>query len=456
MFRNRNRLLFATAAALTLAACGGQGQGQGQNALIPPAAQGQAVAPGAAAQGAVAQGAVASLSTAEGAAFDLIRARRPMVIPETVGSAKSMCPGVVVAHTMHCMALVENSGGLHRLGADVTPDAAPLLGSYGPVDLQSAYALAAYSKADGKTQTVAIVDAQDDPKAESDLDVYRAYYKLPACTTANKCFRKVSQTGTTTYPAPDQGWAGEISLDVDMVSAICPNCKIILVEAADSSDTNLGKAVDEAVALGANVVSNSYGGDEFEPSDADYVHPGHVITASTGDGGYYPQVPAAYSSVVAVGGTTLKKGGGTRGWTESAWVDGGSGCSLFVAKPSWQAAQTICPTRQIGDISAEADPNTGVAVYDSYPNPYGIPLGWAQYGGTSASSPIIGAVYALAQNAASATPATLWAHGGSADFYDITTGTNGACPAVWKYICTARVGYDGPTGWGTPHTTAGF
>jgi len=205
-----------------------------------------------------------------------------MVIPETVGNAKSMCPGLVAQGTMHCMALVQYTG-LHRLRDAVTPDAAPLAGSYGPPDLQAAYVLAAYSKAYGKTQTVGIVDAQDDPKAESDLAVYRAYYKLPACTTANKCFKKVSETGTTTYPAPDQGWAGEISLDLDMVSAICPNCKIVLVEAADESDTNLGIAVNEAVVLGANVVSNSYGGDEFEPADAHYNHPGHVITASTGD-----------------------------------------------------------------------------------------------------------------------------------------------------------------------------
>ncbi|MGR4063956.1 MAG: S8 family serine peptidase [Vulcanimicrobiaceae bacterium] len=449
MFTHRNRLLFATAiAALALAACGGNGQ----NGMMPSAAPGQTAAQGAAGQSAAAT----DLKTAEGAAFDLIRARRPMVVPETVGTAKSMCPGVVAPYTMHCMALMQTPlGGVHRLAGTI--NSAPA-GGYAPSDLQNAYDIVGAAVTNGKSQTVALIDAYNDPNAEADLGVYRSYYKLPACTTANKCFRKVSQTGTTTYPAADEGWAAEISLDIDMVSATCPNCHILLVEANDNGDANLDAAVNEAVALGANDIRNSYGGDEYTPLDPAFHHYGHVFTASAGDGGYYPQAPAAYSTVIGVGGTTLKHmTSGSRAWTETAWADTGSGCSLFVSKPSWQSTENVCPTRQIADVSAVADPNTGVNIYDSYPNPYGPTPGWLVFGGTSAASPIIASFFALAGNAATETYGTqLWAKGGSSSFYDVTSGNNGSCPAVWQYICNARVGYDGPTGWGTPHSIGAF
>ncbi len=236
---------------------------------------------------------------------------------------------------------------------------------------------------------VAIVDSNDDPNAEADLGVYRSTFHLSACTTANGCFRKVDQHGTKHYPDPDPGWAPEIALDLDMVSAICPACHILLVEADSASFDNLGTAVNTAVRLGATVVSNSYGSRE-NLSDATtmahyYDHPGVVITASSGDNGYGVQLPAAFKGVVAVGGTTLSRAKNARGWTESAWGGSGSGCSQYISKPTWQTG-TLCQNRSVADIAAVADPDTGVAIYNSYES---YDTNWSVSGGTSAASPII-------------------------------------------------------------------
>ncbi|MET8725308.1 S53 family peptidase [Streptomyces misionensis] len=333
---------------------------------------------------------------------------------------------------------------------------------YGPSDIQSAYGLASAAASKGSGETVAIVDAYDDPNAASDLNTYRSYYGLPACTTANGCFTKVGQTGSTTsLPAADSGWAGEISLDLDMVSATCPNCKILLVEAKTASMANLGTAVNEAVKLGAKFVSNSYGGSESS-SDSSYDssyynHAGVVITASAGDSGYGAEYPAASRYVTAVGGTALKKASTTRGWSESVWntssTEGtGSGCSAYDAKPSWQT-DTGCAKRTIADVSAVADPATGVSVYDTYG---ADGTGWNTYGGTSASSPIIASVYALAGTPSSGSyPAQFpYAKAGTSALNDVTSGSNGSCST--SYLCTARSGYDGPTGLGTPEGTAAF
>jgi hypothetical protein len=327
---------------------------------------------------------------------------------------------------------------------------------YGPSDLQSAYKLP--SSTAGSGQTVAIVDAYNDPTAEADLAVYRAQYGLPACTTANGCFKKVNQTGGTTYPTADSGWAGEISLDLDMVSAVCPQCHILLVEASSANMSDLGTAVNRAVTMGAKYVSNSYGGSEDSSdtsSDSSYFnHPGVAITVSSGDSGYGTEYPAASRYVTAVGGTSLSRASNTRGWTESVWGtsgggDGaGSGCSAYDAKPTWQT-DTGCSKRTVADVSAVADPATGLAVYDSYQT-----SGWQVYGGTSASSPIIASVYALAGTPGSGdTPASYpYAHTGSLN--DVTSGANGSCSS--SYLCTAKSGYDGPTGLGTPNGTAAF
>jgi hypothetical protein len=337
---------------------------------------------------------------------------------------------------------------------------------FGPADLASAYGLPGGTAGDG--MVVAIVDAYDDPTAESDLATYRAQYGLPACTTANGCFRKVDQNGGTTYPQANAGWAGEISLDVDMVSAACPACHILLVEANTSAYGDLGTAVNRAVAMGAVAVSNSYGGPESSYNSAFdsmyFDHPGVAITASTGDCGYRCDgfqstgvaYPAASEHVVAVGGTTLKRAANARGWTETAWGSAtskwgaGSGCSAYSSKPAWQL-DASCANRMQADVSAVADPATGVAVYNTGNG------GWAVYGGTSASAPIIASIYAMATPAsASAYPAS-YLYNDTADFNDVVGGSNdvwGTCAIT--YYCTAVAGYDGPTGLGSPKGVAAF
>jgi subtilase family serine protease len=342
----------------------------------------------------------------------------------------------------HCNAiLVESGGGLinqSRLPG-LTPD-----------DLQAAYNLP--SRRAGNDQTIAIIDAHDNPNAERDLAVYRARFGLPACTSANGCFKKVDQNGGTNYPTADPAWTEEIALDLDMVSAICPHCKIILIEASTAAFANLGVAVETAVRLGANVISNSYGGEEFA-DEAKYAHfynqPGVVITASSGDSGYRVEVPAAYNTVVSVGGTTLSRARNSRGWNESVWGGAGSGCSRFISKPAWQHDKG-CTNRTVADVAAVADPRTGVTVYNSY----GPHAGWITVGGTSVSAPIIAGVYALAGRAGthSAARSLYFAHSNS--LYDVTRGSNGSCQL--RYLCTGSRRYDGPTGLGTPHGIRAF
>src|SRR4051812_6617526 len=207
---------------------------------------------------------------------------------------------------------------------------------YGAPDIQSAYKLP--SSTAGAGQTVAIVDAFDDGTAEQDLGQYRSFYGLPACRTANGCFRKVNQTGGSLPPAPNPDWALEISLDLDMVSAVCPNCHILLVESNTNLDSDLYAAEDTAARLGANAVSNSWGGDESADEtsgDVHFKHPGVAITASSGDNGFGVSYPASSPNVTAVCGTSLTRDATTaRGWRESGGA--GSGCSAFEPKASWQ------------------------------------------------------------------------------------------------------------------------
>ncbi len=267
---------------------------------------------------------------------------------------------------------------------------------YTPANLHTAYNLPynGYSQ-----QTIAIVDAYDDPNAEADMNYYRATFGIPTCTSSTGCFRKVNEYGATSpLPSANASWGEEISLDLDMVSAICNNCHIILVEGNSDNLSDLGPAVNTAVNLGANVVSNSYGsGTEFSDEsyfcNTYYNHPRVAITASTGDDGPGVQAPAVCPNVVAVGGTTLQSNG-----TETPWSGAGGGCSAgYIAKPTWQSyVNTNCPYRAVADISAVADPYTGVYVFDSYDEG-----GWLQMGGTSASAPIIAGVYGLAGNAGS-------------------------------------------------------
>ncbi len=309
---------------------------------------------------------------------------------------------------------------------------------FGPADLRSAYNLPSTG---GSGKTIAIVDAFDNPNAESDLGKYRSQFGLPPCTTANGCFRKVNEQGQPSpLPTADSGWGSEISLDLDMASAVCPSCNLLLVEASQASTDDLGTSVNTAVALGASVVSNSYGGSEdgtIVTADSKYFdHPGVLITASSGDSGFGVQYPASSAHVTAVGGTSLVKSSSARGWSEGAWNGAGSGCSGFIAKPSWQH-DSGCSMRMEADVSAVADPNTGVAVYDG---------GWTVYGGTSVASPVVAAVYALTGNVG-VDGSYSYVH--TSFFNDVTSGSNGSCSP--SYECTAGVGYDGPTGNGTPN-----
>jgi N-acetylneuraminic acid mutarotase len=364
---------------------------------------------------------------------------------KAVHPVRNSCSAAARAGQARCFALVRSDiKPLSKSSPAVLPN------GYGPADLQGAYKLP--SAEAGAGQTVAIVDAFDDPTAEADLAMYRAQYGLPACTTANGCFSKVNQQGAAApLPVPDVGWAQEISLDLDMVSAACPQCHILLVESDDNYNDNLAEAVNTAVALGAKYVSNSYGGPE-DPSETDYDsfynHPGVVVTASTGDDGYGTSYPATAPGVTAVGGTSLTTDTSPRGWTEAAWAGAGSGCSDVEPKPSFQT-DAGCPGRSIADVSAVADPETGVAVYDSYQF-----QGWAVFGGTSASSPLIASVYALGGTPAAGSNPESYPYAATGNLFDVTTGDNGSCTPT--YLCTAGAGYDGPTGLGTPNGAAAF
>jgi subtilase family serine protease len=322
---------------------------------------------------------------------------------------------------------------------------------YGPAQFQTAYGLP--SATAGTGQIIAIVDAYDDPNAENDLAVFSSAYGLPSCTTANGCFRKVGQYGGTSYPRADQGWALEISLDVQVAHAVCPNCRILLVEANNALVSNLLKAEDLATKH-ANVVSNSWGGGEslFETSsfyDGHFNRPGVPITAASGDNGYGVSFPAASRYVTAVGGTTLTLNPDNTRSSETAWSGSGSGCSAFEPKPSWQT-DSACARRVVVDVSADADPSTGASVYDSYG--YSGQTGWFQVGGTSLSAPLIAAVYALAGNGSSTTFGS-FPYSKPTSLYDVVSGGNGSCGSS---LCTAGPGYDGPTGLGTPNGTGAF
>jgi subtilase family serine protease len=370
------------------------------------------------------------------------------------------CPAVA-RHQMACLALVDTTAA----GRPLTRAQATTAGlhPYMAADLQAAYKLP--SALLGERQTIAIVDAYDDPNAEADLAVYRQANNLPACTTANGCFEKVNQQGQQgNYPPPGAGtgWPIEESLDLDMASAACPNCHILLVEANDADQTgpNLEIAENQAAALGADVISNSWGSAEYTGELADcstyFSHSGVAITVASGDSGFGVDYPAACNTVTAVGGTTLYQDASARGWGETAWsydpVTGlgtASGCSAYIPKPAWQH-DPLCGMRTDNDTAAVADPATPVAVYDSY-NGVG---GWIAEGGTSVASPLIAGVYALAGNTATIGAGALYTYTRHQDLFDVTSGSDGDCGG--SYLCTAVKGYDGPTGWGTPDGIGAF
>jgi subtilase family serine protease len=330
---------------------------------------------------------------------------------------------------------------------------------YQPSDLVDAYNLPSGA---GRGQTVAIVDAYDNPNAETDLGVYRARFGLRPCTTDNGCFRKLDQRGGTGYPRGDAGWGQEIALDLDMVSAVCPLCDIMLVAADSSSFADLAAGVDMAASKGVSVISNSYGAPEFRGEaswEGHYNHPGVAITVSSGDSGYGVEFPAASQYVTAVGGTRLSRVSAGGEWAETVWSGAGSGCSAYVSKPAWQGDRLTCPRRTVADVAAVADPATGVAVYNSYGATGGAY--WSVFGGTSVAAPVIAGVYALAGNSATVISGSYaYAHAPTGALFDVTSGSNGRCSnrrtASLAYLCTGGLGYDGPTGVGTPNGAAAF
>ncbi|MGA8113877.1 MAG: S53 family peptidase, partial [Actinocatenispora sp.] len=330
------------------------------------------------------------------------------------------------------------AGAVRRMSADAAPE------GYGAKELRAAYGL----PAKGGTGTVAIVDAYGYPKAAADLAKYRKQFGLPACTKANGCLSIVNQDGKPSpLPEGDPGWAVESALDLQMASAACPSCKLLLVQGDDASFEALAAAENTAVQLGASVVSNSYGADEFNGMDefaGAYQHDGVPILASSGDYGFTTaSFPAVLDNVISVGGTSLKKADNARGYSESAWEGAGSGCSAWVEKPAWQHDEN-CAMRTIADVSAVADPDTGVAVYDTYG--LGEDAGWLIVGGTSAASPFVAGVVALGGHPGTVTNQKLY--GEPTKFHDVVGGSNGFCGG--DYLCTGVKGYDGPTGLGSP------
>jgi hypothetical protein len=326
--------------------------------------------------------------------------------------------------------------------------AAPTPSGLGAPNLQSAYGLPSGL---GTGSTVAVVTAFDDSSAGADLTAYRSQYSLSACSTG--CFTKVNQTGGTNYPAAEATWTVPAAESLDAISAVCPNCTIILVEADSDAVTDLGAADNEAVTLGADFIDNDWYIPEAEVGavettyDTDYFnHPGIAITAPAGDSGYGINYPAASPYVTAVGGTVLTADSGVaRGWDESAWADSGSGCSAYEPKPSWQA-DTGCSGRMANDVSAVA---TNVAYYNTSGTG-----GWGVGSGTAISAAIVAAAYALAGAPAPGTNPASYLYDHPLALNAITTGSNGTCTPT--YLCTAGADYNGPAGQGTPHGGSAF
>ena len=383
-------------------------------------------------------------------------------------TSRPVCPRATPGHaTCAAQAVVRRSNGalvhprvarsssLGRVSPAATGGAQPAAAASAtppapgtPAYLQEAYDLSYLSQNGGANDTVAIVDAFDDPTAEADLAVYRSNYGLPACTTANGCFQKVGQDGSSSLPAPDAGWDQEIALDLDSVSAICPNCHILLVETNSSLLTDLEAGMETAASLGADQISDSWFGTSGTVPPMFHTFAGIATVAASGDYGYpgagQDNYPAALPGVTAAGGTSLAAATGpsARGFGESAWSwnglnGGGSGCDVQFLRPAYQPAEG-CGGRAYTDVSADADPDTGLSVYD-----HGK---WTLVGGTSLSTPLIAAYYAIT-GVAGTTPQ--WAYGDSGVLNDVVSGDTGDCAPSIAYICNAGPGYDGPTGMGS-------
>ncbi|HUI88940.1 MAG TPA: S53 family peptidase [Anaerolineales bacterium] len=347
-------------------------------------------------------------------------------------NARAVCPGPARAGSARCVAWVR-------------PFASSAPTGLSPATIQSVYNFPTSLTA-GSGKTVALVDAYDDPTAESDLGVFDSKYGLPACTTANGCFKKVNQTGGTRYPHSDSGWALEISLDVQWAHAIAPGAKILLVEASSSSFSNLLTA-EKYAKTHAQYVSNSWGGSEFSSEhsyDSYFVQSGVSFFVSAGDSGLPAEYPSASPNVISVGGTTLNFSGSTF-TSETGWSDGGGGCSAYETATSAQSSfsqygQVSCGGRRATpDVSLDADPNSGVSVYDS--TKYSGQSGWWQVGGTSVSSPM----WAGRSADAGVVVSSAYVYGNTITFRDITSGNNGASCLTGYDLCSGLGSWTGTT-----------
>jgi hypothetical protein len=341
-----------------------------------------------------------------------------------------------------------------RVAPDGTIHNSAVPDGFGPADLQAAYQID--PNAIVGTPVVAIIDAFGYKNLEADLGHYRATFGLPPCTKANGCLTIVNQDGKASPLPPDppanDDWTVETALDVDMVSAACPKCKIVVIQANSDQDDGLFIANNTAATLGVTTVSNSWGAPEtaqnpFVQLESFFNHPGLAIFASGGDTGFDssgagPGYPATSAFVIGVGGTSLFQDNSARGFSESTWVDGGAGCSLSIPKPSFQNGISPCDFRASTDLSAVADPQTGVAVFNTNAG------GFTIVGGTSAASPLVASMFA-ASGHGDATPALIAANPQA--FFDVVDGSDGNCGNV---LCNAGPGWDGPTGVGTPSGAA--
>ncbi len=375
----------------------------------------------------------------------------PLVLADNNGHHAAVCFGGD-NNSARCHAHVATDKG-------GSPSVSSVPSGLGPNQLHGAYTSAVSAP---NHQVIAIVDAYDHPSILSDLNTYSSTYGIPTMTACSgpiaassvPCFQKVNQRGTTAYPASNAGWALEIALDVEVAHAMCQNCGILLVEADSNSYANLMTAVDEAATLGATAISNSYGSSEFSGEtayDYHFDHPGVAITVSSGDNGYGAEYPAASRFVTAVGGTSLTLNADNSYNSEKVWSGAGSGCSSFESKPTWQT-DGGCANRAISDVSAVADPNTGAAVYDSVR--YQGKKGWFKVGGTSLSAPLIAGIYALAGGVPTGVYGNSLPYGAAGSLHDVLLGSNGSCGGT--YLCTASIGYDGPTGLGSPNGLLAF
>jgi hypothetical protein len=403
-------------------------------------------------------------SASNGASAAQVMAASPLYSPRVVIKDQASCDKPAKGKVA-CLA-IKRTFYLNGVRGKIRPLASvqPMGGiAYGANQLRKAYEV---TEVGARFKVIAIVDAYHSASAYQDLVDYRAMYNLGPidnCTRQdlpgmegavvtevpkgkNPCFMQLDQNGkvAVNHDTQDEGWAQETSLDIEMATAICPHCSILLVEAKVATMANFDRAVAVAAEFkGVKSISNSYGGSdngEFKyPSYAAASAKGIAVVASSGDSGYGASAPASFASVIAVGGTSLRLDAKGRWGSETAWSKAGSGCSTYNRAAAWQPVfMTGCAGKMTADVAAVSDPATGVAVV--------FEGGWYTFGGTSVAAPIIAGMYAIGPDFGDSAGAFTVANADK--LHDVTEGSNGRCDV--RYWCNAREGWDGPTGLGSP------